>query len=486
MRNQPSVSQLAIQTLPCGLFVHGDSYRGQAAAKWLPAFVASVLAVMIRAGVTGTVFTGLGAFQSPANAQPPANVLRTEAGTRVTPAKAAAMVGEDWPQWRGRRGDSTWRHPPLAADWKTAKLATVWTTEIAPGYSGIAVAGERLYTMDRPATPADQERVVCRDARTGELLWQHSYPAKYGKLDYPKGPRATPTVHHGRVYTLGAVGHLFCFDGANGQVVWSKDLVGDQGAQISTWGYSAPPLVDGEQVIVHAGIPGNGCYVAYDCRTGQEKWRGGSDPLGYSPPILIDHNGTRQLIGWTPEHVLSLSPESGRENWRIPYKVTYGVSIATPLFHEGLVVVCGYWEGSKAIRLGERPSDASLAWEENRFLRGLMAPPLYRDRHVYLLDKQHGIVCFELATGKMLWTDKNQLTPRDRNPQASLVWLGDSEEFLALNASGELIRGRLTPDGHTELGRRKIVGETWAHPAFAGDSCFARDDKQLVRVRLVD
>lgn len=416
-------------------------------------------------------------------AEPPRQPAAT---SPVATPPAATVAGEDWPQWRGRRGDSTWRNPPLPENWADARLPIVWSTEIAPGYSGIAVVGERLFTMDRPATPADHERVVCRDVRTGKPLWEHVYPAIYGKLDYPKGPRATPTVHDGLVYTLGAVGHLFCLEDTSGKVLWSKDLVGEHQARISTWGYSAAPLVDGEQLIVHAGIPGNGCYVSYDRRTGKELWRGGTDSLGYSPPILVEHNGQRQLIGWTPEHILSLSPENGRENWRVPYKVTYGVSIATPLFCDGLVVVCGYWEGSKAIRLGNQLGDASLVWEENRYLRGLMAPPLYRDRHVYLLDKQHGLVCFELATGKMLWTDKNQLTPRDRNPQASLVWLGDSDQILALNASGELIRGRLTPEGYTELGRRKIVGDTWAHPAFAGDSCFARDDKSLVRVRLVE
>ncbi len=113
-----------------------------------------------------------------------------------------------------------------------------------------------------------------------------------------------------------------------------------------------------------------------------------------------------------------------------------------------------------------------------------MAPPLYRDRHVYLLDKQHGIVCFELATGKKIWTDENRLTPRDRNPQASLVWLGDTDRVLALNASGELIQARLTPEKYEELGRIKMVGDTWAHPAFAGQSVYARDDSQLVRFDL--
>ena len=103
--------------------------------------------------------------------------------------------------------------------------------------------------------------------------------------------------------------------------------------------------------------------------------------------------------------------------------MTYGVSIATPVYHDGIVVVAGYWEGAKAIKLGDSAAQAKILWEENRYLRGLMSQPLVQDGYGYLLDKQHGLVCFELSTGKMKWTDQNRLTPRGRNPQVNLVWL---------------------------------------------------------------
>ena len=113
-----------------------------------------------------------------------------------------------------------------------------------------------------------------------------------------------------------------------------------------------------------------------------------------------------------------------------------------------------------------------------------MSQPLYRDGHVYLLDKQHGITCFELASGRKLWDDKNRLTPRGRNPHASLVWLGDSDRFIALNAEGELVQGRFRPGGYEETSRTKVIGFTWAHPAFAGEHVFARSDEELTCVRL--
>jgi outer membrane protein assembly factor BamB len=236
-------------------------------------------------------------------------------------------------------------------------------------------------------------------------------------------------------------------------------------------------------VIVHAGLPG-GCYCAYDRRTGREVWRAGDDPAGYGTPIVVDHAGIRLMIGWNPEHVVGIDAASGKLLWKVPYKVTYGVSMATPIFHDGLVLVCGYWEGSKAIKLGENPEEAELLWEDNRYLRGVMDQPLYRDGIGYLLDKQHGIVGFRYADGEKLWTDDNRLHPRDRNPQVSMVWLGDTDRAIALNAHGELILVRLTPERLLEQSRAKIVGHTWAHPAYADDCVYARDDEQIVCVRL--
>jgi hypothetical protein len=164
--------------------------------------------------------------------------------------------------------------------------------------------------------------------------------------------------------------------------------------------------------------------------------------------------------------------------------VTYGTSIATPLFAEGLVLVSGYYEGSKAIRLGHEPADAEVAWEERRNLRGLMSQPLYRDGHGYLLDKRNGLTCFEFATGKKLWDDGNRLTPKGRNPQATLVWAGDGDRALVLNSDGELILARLNPAGCREEGRASIIEPTWAHPAYAGGRVYARSDSELVCVAL--
>jgi formylglycine-generating enzyme required for sulfatase activity len=392
--------------------------------------------------------------------------------------------GEDWPRWRGPRGDGTWHAPKLPEKWPEDGLPRVWRREVGGGYGGVSVSDGRVYVMDRQREPDDVERVLCFDALTGEPLWSHFRHVDYSPVAYDNGPRSTPTVLQGRVYTLGAVGHLDCFDAAGGEVVWSKDLVSDFGARVPIWGLSASPLMFESLVIVHVGVEPNGCLMAFDQRTGAEHWRALADPAGYATPMVIDHDGRPQLVAWTPTHVRGLNPRSGERLWSTPFEVSHGNSIADPVFHEGMVLVSSYYDGSLAIKVPTADAKPRAVWRERRNLRGLMAQPLYRDGHAYLLDKRHGLTCFEFATGNKLWDDDNRLTPKGRNPQATLVWIGDEDRAIALNSEGELVLLRLNPDGYHEDSRTKILGETWAHPAYAGNCVFARSDTELICVLL--
>jgi outer membrane protein assembly factor BamB len=408
---------------------------------------------------------------------------------RVGVFLVALLVGmtataEDWPRWRGQRGDGTWQAPPLPDSWPADGLKTVWRQPIGGGYAGVIVADGRVLVMDRQREPVEVERILAFDAATGRQLWKHEYKVEYGKLDYGNGPRAAPTIDDGRVYTLGALGHVMCLDVATGKLLWSHDCVAEMQAKIPDWGLSASPVVWKNLVIAHVGVPG-GSYVAFDRVTGKEVWRASNDPAGYATPIIVKRSYGPQLVGWTPENIVGITLDSGHVDWQIPYKVTYGVSIATPIVRDDLVFVTGYWEGSKTIRLGRTAADAELAWEDTKHLRGLMSQPLERDGFVYSLDKQLGVTCFEMATGKKLWDDGNRLTPRGRNPQVTMVWLGDSDRTISLNSEGELVLARFTPQGYEEQSRTKIIGPTWAHPAYAGRHVFARDDAELVCVELI-
>ncbi len=419
------------------------------------------------------------------SAAPVAPMTVSSAKDQPTRKQLVAVGGEAWPRWRGIRGNGTWRGPKFPARWPVGGLRTLWRQPIGGGYSGIAASAGRIYTLTKPKKPADTEQVVCLDAASGKRLWTHPYTAVYKGLSYGNGPRSTPAVVGDRVYALGAVGHLFCFHASSGEVIWSRDLVKQEKAQVPLWGFSASPVIVDDLLIVHAGGNPNGCFLGLDRHTGKEKWRSLGDPLGYATPLMIEQSGRRQLVCWTPSHVRGLDPLTGKVAWSHEYKVHNGVSISMPIFHRGIVLVSNYWEGVQALRLGDDLATASLAWEDRRNLRSLMCQPLHRGDHGYLLDKRHGLTCFELATGKKVWDDGNRMTPKGRNPQATMVWLGDSDRAVVLNSDGELLLVRLSPRGYQEFSRTRVIGSTWAHPAYAWGCVYVRNDDTIACVEVV-
>ena len=410
-----------------------------------------------------------------------------------TREQLVSVGGESWPRWRGLHGNGTWNGPRFPARWPVAGLKSLWRKPIGGGYSGIAASAGRLYTLEKlkkPAdtatdTAADTEQIVCLDAASGKRLWTYRYTVAYKGVSYPNGPRSTPSVVGNRVYTLGAVGHLFCLDATSGKVIWSRDLVTQHKSTVPLWGFSASPIVVDGLLIVHAGGTPNGCFIGFDPETGKQKWSSLGDPLGYATPLVIEQSGRKQLVCWTPSHVRGLNPRTGSVAWSHEYKVHNGVSISMPIYHRGIVLVSNYWEGVQALQLTSDLSQAKLAWEDRRNLRSLMSQPLCRGEHGYLLDKRHGLTCFELATGKKVWDDGNRMTPKGRNPQATMVWLGSSDRAVVLNSDGELLLVRLAPEGYQEISRSRVIGPTWAHPAYAWGCVYIRNDDTIACIEVV-
>jgi outer membrane protein assembly factor BamB len=395
---------------------------------------------------------------------------------------AAAAAADDWPQWRGPGRDGVWHAGGLPGRLPD-KLPRRWRRPLGGGYGGIAVACGRVYVQDRQKAPAEVERVVCLDADTGETVWAHAYPVHYGKLDYGNGPRATPTVHGGRVYAFGALGHLHCLDAATGKVLWMRDTVKEFKGRVPTWGHACSPLVDEGRVVVQAGVEPDACLVALDAATGKEVWRSLPDRPGYSSPVVISGPGWRQLVYWTAEHLAGLDPATGAMRWRVPFApIDYDVAISDPVWADGVLLASNYWTGSKAVRLDGRGLNPEVVWEGKR-LSLLMSTPLVRGGHAYALDRFRGLKCIELRTGAVRWEGEH-VTPRGNNPQASLVWAGEGRA-LVLNEKGDLLLAGLSPEGYRPLGQAHLLdGLIWAHPAYAGGCVFARSDEEIVCARL--
>jgi outer membrane protein assembly factor BamB len=216
--------------------------------------------------------------------------------------------------------------------------------------------------MDRVKSEGT-ERVLCFDAADGKPLWHHAYRVQY-TVDYPAGPRMTPLVDAGRLYTIGTMGNMFCFDADSGAILWQKNFVDDYDTRIPTWGMVASPLVDDNQLITLVGGAQGALVVSFDKLTGKELWRSLEDTEpGYCPPMLYTFDGTRQVIVWHPHAVSSLDPANGKELWKIPFEVKSSLCVPVPRQVGNRLFITSFYNGPLMIEVGPQGKSARIAWK---------------------------------------------------------------------------------------------------------------------------
>jgi outer membrane protein assembly factor BamB len=417
---------------------------------------------------------------------------------------------DDWPQWLGPKRDGIWRETGILARLPRGGPKIRWRTSIGGGYAGPAVVAGRVYVTDRVldkgARPSgrrsipSKERVLCLDAATGKVPWKHEYACTY-EVGYPAGPRATPVIAGGKVYTLGTMGDLLCLDAATGKVLWSKNLSKDYGAPVQMWGFAASPLLDGDRLICLVGGE-KSLAVAFHKDTGQELWRGLSGAeAGYCPPMIYEAGGKRQLIIWHPAAVSSLDPENGKRYWSQPFRVRSGIAIATPRLAGDLLFVSCFYNGSMMLKLaGDRPA-ARVLWRgksnsemprRTDGLHSLMCTPFVKDGYIYGVCSYGHLRCLKAATGERVW-ETLEATGGEPVRWANAFIVAQGDRFFLFNEKGELIIARLTPKGYEEISRAKILEPVnrmpgrpvvWSHPAFANKSMYVRNDREIVCVEL--
>lgn len=443
----------------------------------------------------------------------------------TTPAAHA----DDWPQWMGPNRDGAWRETDLLDKFPGGGPKKLWEVKVGQGYAGPAVAGGKVYVTDRvldagqpnPESGFDKveqkggERVLCLDAGTGKQLWEHSYPSSY-RIAYSAGPRCTPTVDGDRVYTLGAMGDLLCLDANAGKVHWSKNFPRDFGANVPVWGFASHPLVDGDKLICLVGGSEGRLVMAFDKKTGAEKWRAlsfESGDFGYSPPVIHEIGGKRQLVVWHPRALAGLDPETGKKHWEVPFVAKAALTAPMPRREGDKLFVTSFYNGSMLVKVTDAGAEAvwrskarGEAPSQTTDLSSIMPTPVVKDGYVYGVCSYGQLRCIELATGKRVWetmqATRGPLTPprvKD-NPEPSVTqpwaerWANaflveNGDRYFLFNEQGELIIARLSPKGYEEIDRAQLLQPTnrlagrpvvWMHPAFAEKCVFARNDERLV------
>lgn len=390
----------------------------------------------------------------------------------ATPAAAKTEVL--WPGFRGPGRDGIAGGVRIETDWSRSHPDELWRRAVGPGWSSFAVGGDLVYTQEQRG---EDEVVACYQLATGDPVWRHRDAVRFWESNAGAGPRATPTLSKGRVYTLGATGIVNVLDATNGAVVWSRAAAADTGAKLPGWGFAGSPLVVGDVVIVAA----SGRLIAYELATGKPRWKVESGGGGYSSPHRATIGGVEQVLLVNGSGVVSVAPATGAELWKHAWP---GDGIVQPaLTADGDVLLgsgSGLNGGVGVHRVAVTHGPGGWAAEERWTSAGLK--PYFNDfvihkGHAFGFDGSH-LACIDLADGKRRWKG-------ERYGHGQLLLLPDQDLLLVLSESGELVLAAAAPDQFRELTRTSAIeGKTWNHPVLAGNVLLVRNDQEMAAFRL--
>lgn len=383
-------------------------------------------------------------------------------------AGRALGAAPDWPNFRGPNHDGISAETGFKTAW-TEPMPLVWERNVGSGFSSFACVAGRVYTC---GTDGRRQVVLCMDAKTGDVAWTTPLEPAVREPQGGDGPRATPTVSDGRVYMLGGHGKLLCLDADTGSEVWSVQF-----NNRPTWYYSGSVLIEGDLAIASAGGP-DGALVAFDKATGQRRWKCGDEPVGYATPYPFTLDGTRYVVGFMGDSAIVAEAATGREVLRHPWKTSYNVNAAAPIFHDGhLLLSSGYGHGSVLLKLAKSGDvlKPTKVWEDDTLL-GKFQSAVLHDGHLYACDEK-GITCVELMTGKAKWRERRVSGDTMVN---GTVLLADGHLFV-LAERGTLFIGKPGPEGFTPLTKADILrGRCWTVPVIYDGHLYARDLERVV------
>jgi outer membrane protein assembly factor BamB len=395
-----------------------------------------------------------------------------EAGALAPGATAPKKIAE-WPGFRGPRRDSVIRGVRIETDWSQSPPVKLWQRQIGPGWSSFAVHGDFIYTQEQRG---QEELVACYKLSTGEPVWRHRDLVRFWESNGGAGPRATPTLSNGRLYTFGATGILNVLNAANGAVIWKRDVASDTDTKVPQWGFASSPLVADNLVIVAAA----GTLAAYDLASGQLKWTGPAHRGGYSSPHRTTIDGVPQILLESSAGLTSIAPATGAVLWEHAWE---GGTIVQPalITNSDLLISTSDMSGGVGMRR-LAVAHASGAWnvEERWTSNGLK--PYFNDfvTHKGCAFGFDGsiLACIGLDDGKRKWKG-------GRYGNGQMVLLADQDLLLVLSEEGELALVGATPDQYKELARVPgIEGKTWNHPALVGDILLVRNGEEMAAFRL--
>ena len=427
------------------------------------------------------------------------------AGAREdAPKRQARETGgkpSDWPGFLGPLGTSISPEKGILAPWPKDGLRVVWHRRTFAGYAAPSVVNGRLYLFERQGNTA---RLSCLRSTTGEHLWKFEYPTEYvDRYSYSGGPHCCPILDGDRVYIYGVEGMLHCLRSADGKLVWKVDTKKDYGFVQNFFGVGSTPVIEGDLLIAQVGgspkgseeidfakVKGNGsAVVAFDKRTGKEKWRLSSELAGYASPVLATIGGRRWCFVFARGGLIGLDPATGKEDFHFPWraKAYESVNASNPVVVGNKVFISEtYGPGSALLEV--KPGGYKVLWSDknkgrDKSMQCHWMTPIYHDGYLYGCSGRHDneavLRCIELATGKEMWSEPD-LT------RTSLLMVDG--HFVCLSENGELRLLKVNPKKYEEVSKMAtplLRYPCWAAPILSHGLMYVRGKNHLVCLELI-
>jgi outer membrane protein assembly factor BamB len=383
----------------------------------------------------------------------------------------AVAQAEPFPQWRGVNRDGIVTGFSVPDVWPK-KLKEVWRLSVGGGYSGPISDGERVYLHSRIG---EEEIVSCVRLTTGETVWLDSYAAA-GRVHpagaaHGLGPKSTPALKDGRLYTLGIGSILSCFDAVDGRLNWRKDFSSEFSRPAPSCGTSMSPLMVDDLCLVHVGVDRKGRMIAFDAKTGEERWSYDGDGPGYGSPIVATLDGTRQIIVPVSKFIAGLSVADGKLLWRVPFPTKSTQNILTPVVYRDRLIVGGIDQVTACLRPA---GEVDVVWQ-NRDVPLHMSSPVLQGNRLYGMSSRNAghLFCVNADTGKTIWQSEARMAQN-----AVVLHLGSHLGFLTDN--GRLIFAKAGSARYEPVATYRVSPNgTWAHPLLVGRHIVIKDDDSL-------
>lgn len=406
---------------------------------------------------------------------PPAAETAAPAVEKPAIAPVKSKPAGYWTDFRGPHRAGIYAQTEILTEWPAAGLPRLWKQPIGAGYASFTVGEGRAYTIEQRR---DKEAVTAYDVETGRELWAFAYPARFDEVLGGPGPRATPVYHDGLVYSLGAMGDLYCLSAKTGTPKWFKNILSDNQAANIHWAMSGAPLIVDEKVVVTPGGANGKSIVAYHRLTGEPLWRSLNDRAGYTSPILATVAGRRQIVWVSAERVAGIAAEDGALLWDYPYPAAMDMNCSQPVIvdESHVLVASSDAHATALLEVGKTAEGWAVhpAWKNNRMKNKFNSSVLYQG-FVYGLDESI-LACMDPRTGDLKWKG-------GRYGYGQLLLAGG--HLVVLTEQGDVVLVRATPERHQELARFTAVeGRTWNIPAIDNGLLLVRNAAEMACFRI--